>query len=62
VVVIVVAGAMLVFAGTVGVVACTVAPRFGVRLTRRDRAADDDYDDAMLPPFLVPVPRDPPDE
>jgi hypothetical protein len=62
VVVIVVTGAMLVFSGTVGVVACTIAPRFGIRLTRCDRAAADDYDDAMLPPFLVPVRPDPPDE
>jgi hypothetical protein len=54
---------LLVVAAALGWLACIAARRFGVRLTPRpDRAAAEDYDDAMLPPFLVPVPPAPPDD
>jgi hypothetical protein len=51
---------LLAVAAVLGWLACIAARRFGVRLTPRlDRASVEDYDDAMLPPFLVPVPPDP---
>jgi hypothetical protein len=52
---------ILALAWTAGWVACFLTPEFGIRLTRRpNRSAFEDYDDSMLPPFLIPVPPDPP--